>query len=194
MDKKKDSQKCTINTCMFIAFLLMFYVFIIAFPFLIISFGKLIEVNKVESYSSVIFFFGVGVFIISKIVDLHITAKKNNSLYWLFFQALFDALTPALFVFSMFGMDKYYYFAIEIISCILLALLYSKKALSLDKQVPKRKIAQFFYLNSKMKIVSQDIETVKTEVQKAISTQTKRLIVTIFVAFGSGITIAKLLF
>lgn len=40
----------------------------------------------------------------------------------------------------------------------------------------------------------QDIEIVKTEVQKAISTQTKWLMATIFVALGSGITIAKLLF
>ncbi|WP_237611979.1 MULTISPECIES: hypothetical protein [Proteus] len=40
----------------------------------------------------------------------------------------------------------------------------------------------------------QDIEVVKTEVQKAISTQTKWLMATIFVALGSGITIAKLLF
>ncbi|MGA6364853.1 hypothetical protein [Proteus penneri] len=40
----------------------------------------------------------------------------------------------------------------------------------------------------------QDIEGVKTEVQKAIATQTKWLMATIFVALGSGITIAKLLF
>ncbi|MEY0767298.1 MULTISPECIES: hypothetical protein [Providencia] len=40
----------------------------------------------------------------------------------------------------------------------------------------------------------QDIEIIKTEVQKAISTQTKWLMATIFVALGAGITIAKLLF
>lgn len=39
----------------------------------------------------------------------------------------------------------------------------------------------------------QDIEIIKTEVQKAISTQTKWLMATIFVALGAGITIAKLL-
>ena len=40
----------------------------------------------------------------------------------------------------------------------------------------------------------QDIDIIKKEVQKAISTQTKWLMATIFVALGSGITIAKLLF
>nr|ELR5142468.1 hemolysin XhlA [Providencia stuartii] len=40
----------------------------------------------------------------------------------------------------------------------------------------------------------QDIEIIKTEVQKAISTQTKWLMATIFVVLGAGITIAKLLF
>ncbi|HEK1718689.1 TPA: hypothetical protein SMT55_001808 [Proteus mirabilis] len=194
MNKEKNSPRLVTSIGMFIAFLILFYTVIVGIPALTITHLKLWDVNKIKEYSNCIFFLGVVVFFSSKIIDLRLTAKKNNSLCRLFFQALLDVLTPALFIFSMFGMDKYYYFAIEIISCILLALLYSMKALSLDKQVTERKISQFFYLNSKMKIVSQDIETVKTEVQKAISTQTKRLTVIIFVALGAGITIAKLLF
>lgn len=40
----------------------------------------------------------------------------------------------------------------------------------------------------------QDIEAIKTEVQKSISLQTKWLAGTIFVALGAGLTIAKLFF
>lgn len=201
MDKKKDSPGLVISICMFIAFLLIFYVFIIAFPFLIISFGKLVEVNKEESHSNVIFFFGVAAFIISKFIDFRLTAKKSNSLCWLFFIAFIDAVTPALFIFSMLNMDKYLYYFIVGGSCILLAVIYSMKALSLDKQVTERKTGL-----SEMELVMQDkaraeklLEkidsnyTAKLTPPKGIDAQVKWFVVTTIIA-GLIICLAKLLF
>ncbi|HGM9889392.1 TPA: hypothetical protein ACKRET_003432 [Proteus mirabilis] len=192
--KRIGASRCVSWLGISIAFLIIFYVLILVTPWVAITSLNLWDIEEVKKHSKAIFTCGVVVFVVSKSIDLFLTAKKSNSLLGLFITATLDAATPALFVFSMYKMDKYYYFIIVGISCVLLALTYSTKALSLDKQVTERKIAQFFYLNSKMKLVSQDIETVKTEVQKAISTQTKRLAVTIFVAFVAGITIAKLLF
>lgn len=153
---------------MFIAFLLIFYVFIIAFPFLIISFGKLVEVNKVESHSNVIFFFGVAAFIISKFIDFRLTAKKSNSLCWLFFIAFIDAVTPALFIFSMLNMDKYLYYFIVGGSCILLAVIYSMKALSLERKTGL----------TEMELVMQDKARAEKLLEKIDSNYTAKLIPT----------------
>ncbi|MEZ2861046.1 hypothetical protein [Proteus terrae] len=195
MDKEKIIQK-SVKIFTPIGLFMVFYGGIIAISVAIITYLNLWDSNKIKEHSDTIFFFGVGVFIISKFVDLHITAKKSNSLYWLFSQALFDALTPALFVFSMFGMDKYYYFVIEGVSCFLLAVIYSKKILSLERKSGLSEMELVMQDKARAEKLLEKIDsnyTAKLTPPKGIDAQVKWIVVTTIIA-GLIICLAKLLF